>query len=36
MIHIHKKARDFQLWNPSFLILTHSLIVFKEIIGHEH
>lgn len=24
----HKKARDFQLWNSSFLILSRSLIVF--------
>ncbi|EFL71347.1 hypothetical protein CGSSpBS458_08551, partial [Streptococcus pneumoniae BS458] len=24
----HKKARDFQLWNFSFLILSRSLIVF--------
>lgn len=24
----HKKARDFQLWNSSFLISSRSLIVF--------
>ncbi len=32
----HKKARDSQLWNSSFLNLNRSLIVFKEIIGQEH
>ena len=32
----HKKARDFQLWNSSFLILSYSLIVFYEVIGHEN
>ena len=31
-----KKARDFQLRNSSFLILSCSLIVFYEVIGHEN
>ena len=36
MIPRKQKARDFQLWNSSFLILLLSLIILQQVVGHEY
>lgn len=36
MILRKQKARDFQLWNSSFLILLLSLIILQQVVDREY
>lgn len=36
MILRKQKARNFQLWNSSFLILPLSIIIFQQVVDREY